>query len=95
MRFLALTDWDPARRQNRDRGWSWDREPSMGALDKAVALRHAACEHPRFPYEFEAHTAADYVHDGIDRAYFVKVDFVGRHSVNLSFRIGDALEHSN
>ena len=55
-------------------------------------LHHRAGQHTRTSQEFESHTGAHDIHDGIDRAYFVKVDFGGRFAMDLALGERDSFE---
>lgn len=64
----------------------------MRAIDPAGSFRDVARENSWFAQHFQSDTCANDIDDGIHRADFVKVNLLGRHSVNFSFGDGNALK---
>src|SRR5206468_11823219 len=93
VRLVALRHADAARAEDGERGGSRQGKPAVGAVDETRAFDDRRGQHARFAEQFERNGRADDIHDGIDRADFVEMHFLGRQSVNFSFGHGDALEH--
>ena len=63
-----------------------------GTLEPAGALDNGGGDEPGLAEQFQCDAGAHDVHDGIDRADFVKVDFLWWLAVNFSFCDRNALE---
>ena len=92
MRFLALGDADGAGGEDFERGGRGNGQAAMRAINPAGAVHDGRGEDPRPAEEFEGDAAADDINNGVQRAHFVEMNFLGGHAVNLPFGRGDALE---
>ena len=62
-------------------------------MNPARALNDGRGQHAWLAKHLQSDASAHDIHDGIDGADFMKVNFVRRMSVNFSFRHGDAAKH--
>ena len=92
MRLVALRDADPARAENGERRRSGQGKAAVRAVDEAGPFHDRAGEHARFAEQFERDARADDINNGIHRADFMEVHFVGRQAVDFSFGDGDAVK---
>ena len=64
----------------------------MGAHDEACALNDRATFYARFTQKLQRNTATHDIDNGIDCTHLMKVHLIRRHTVDLAFGIGHALE---
>ena len=69
------------------------RQHAVGCVDRSLPHRNRPAAHHIHTERFEGCAHADDVHDGVQSADFVKMHFVGRHAVYLTFGLGQCLEH--
>jgi len=93
MWFIALRHANTARTENRESRRGRNGKPSVRAIHPTDTFLHWRCQHARLAEHFQPNTGSHYVHDGIHGADFVKMNFLRRHTVDFSFRFGDALKN--
>ncbi len=90
---VALRQRHAPRRQDFQRGRSWNRETSMRAIDPTRAINWLAGQHARFSQRFQPDAGANNIDDGIHRAHFMEVDFISRQAVNFALGGGKTIEN--
>jgi hypothetical protein len=62
-------------------------------MHPARAFHHGRRKHTGSAQYLQSDASADYVHDGINGAHFVKVDLVGGFAMNPALSVGNAAEN--
>lgn len=91
MRLVDLSERDAA--ENLKRRWGRDGECTVRALHRAMAVLESAAIDLFHAERFDADAGQNDVSDAVESADFMEVNGLGRLSVNLSFRHGDAVKN--
>ena len=92
MRFVALSDRDLARTQDRQGRGGWDGKPAMRAVYPAISLDDSAGQDARFAQKLKADTRAHDIYNRIHRPNFVEMHLVRRQAMDFSLGQGYSLK---
>src|SRR5690349_6764834 len=95
MRLITLRNRNSSFAQDRKRCRSRYRKTAVRAINPASSFHHGRGQNPRFAQQFQRNASADNIHNGIDSADFMEMNFLSRKAVDFSLRHSDAMENSD